>query len=318
MNENVSLTEQSGTSPAEEELEDSLASPRTDHFEESLSYYHLFRNQIEIYLRETLDHIVWVVFAYTLLCLVIYKLLFHRCCRWLKFLRRSRLPPQANRAVLVTAHPDDECMFFGPTILELRRQNCRIFLLCLSEGNYGQKGEQRRQELWDACDSLGIKAEDITLLNATHLRDDPALEWKTVTIANQVLKHLESLDADLLITFDKDGISGHPNHSAIYYATASLCLSGLIPPKCRVLTLESINLCRKYISVLDLPITLLLSTHWVVLSWKSRRAVQNAMRLHRSQLVWFRKLYIKFSRYMVINSLREINQSDVEFEILDS
>lgn len=58
--------------------------------------------------------------------------------------------------------------------------------------------------------------------------------------------------------------------------------------------------------------------HRSVLSWQSRLAVQNAMRLHRSQMVWFRKLYIKFSRYMVINSLREINQSDVEFEILDS
>ncbi|XP_058822285.1 N-acetylglucosaminyl-phosphatidylinositol de-N-acetylase [Topomyia yanbarensis] len=318
MNENGTLVRQSGIISPEEEVVEEIADPESSYLEEPLSYYHFFRNQLVIYLQETLDHIVWVVLIYTLLCLVLYKLLFHRCGRWLKLLRRSRLPPRANRAILVTAHPDDECMFFGPTILELRRQNCRIFLLCLSEGNYGQKGEQRRQELWDACDSLGIKSEDITLMNATHLRDDPALEWKTVTIANQILKHLEALDADLLLTFDKDGISGHPNHSAIYYATASLCLSGLIPTKCRVLTLESINLCRKYISVLDLPITLLLSTHWVVLSWHSRRAVQNAMRLHRSQLVWFRKLYIKFSRYMVINSLREINQSDVEFEILDS
>ncbi|KFB40798.1 AGAP001955-PA-like protein [Anopheles sinensis] len=56
----------------------------------------------------------------------------------------------------------------------------------------------------------------------------------------------------------------------------------------------------------------------VVLSWRARRAVQNAMRLHNSQMVWFRKLYIVFSRYMVINSLREINKSDVEFEILDT
>lgn len=317
---NVSFSEQSGSSsPIEAEPVEVLAPEVADlSKEEPKSYYQFICDQLVVYLRETLDHIVLVIVVYTLLCLVLYKLLFHRCSRWFKLVRKSRLPPNVRRALLVTAHPDDESMFFGPTILELRRRNCRIFVLCLSEGNFGQKGDLRRQELWDACESLGIKPEDISLLNATHLQDDPAIEWKTVTIANQILKHLEALDADLLVTFDKDGVSAHPNHCAIYYATASLCLSGMIPNKCKVLTLESINLCRKYVSILDLPITLLLSTNWAVLNWQSRHAVQNAMRLHRSQLVWFRKLYIVFSRYMVINSLREINQSDVEFEILDS
>lgn len=313
MNESVLVQlEQSEEQPVEsgitEEQEDG----------EPWTYFQFVWDQLGLYLRETLDHIVLVIFIYTLLCLVLYKLLFHRCSRWLRVIRKSRLPATAKRALLVTAHPDDESMFFGPTILELRRRNVRIFLLCLSDGNYDKKGPTRRQELWDASESLGIKPEDITLLNATHLQDDPAVEWKTVTIANAILKHLEALDADLLVTFDKDGVSGHPNHCAIYYATASLCLSGMIPNKCKVLTLESVNLCRKYVSILDLPITLLLSTNWSILSWESRRAVQNAMRLHRSQMVWFRRLYIAFSRYMVINSLCEINQSDVEFEILNS
>uniref|UniRef100_A0A182N4C0 N-acetylglucosaminylphosphatidylinositol deacetylase n=1 Tax=Anopheles dirus TaxID=7168 RepID=A0A182N4C0_9DIPT len=265
------------------------------------------------YLHETLDHIALVLLAYSILCIVLYRALVHRERRWL--VRRAHLP-QCNRALLVTAHPDDEVMFFGPTILELRRRQCRVFVLCLSEGNHDRKGAIRRQELWDACESLGVRPEDITLVNATHLQDDPAAEWKTVTIANQLLRQVESLDVELLITFDKDGVSGHPNHCAIYYATASLCLSGMIPSSCKVLTLETVNLCRKYLSIFDLPLTLLLSTNWVILGWKARRAVQNAMRLHNSQMVWFRKLYIVFSRYMVINSLREINKSDVEFEIL--
>uniref|UniRef100_A0A182PQU5 N-acetylglucosaminylphosphatidylinositol deacetylase n=1 Tax=Anopheles epiroticus TaxID=199890 RepID=A0A182PQU5_9DIPT len=274
------------------------------------------------YLQETLDHIVLVLLAYSVLCIVLYRLMFRRAYsggsrvgRWL--VRRSHLPP-CNRALLVTAHPDDEVMFFGPTILELRRRQCRVFVLCLSEGNHDRKGAIRRQELWDACESMGIRPEDITLVNATHLQDDPTAEWKTGTIASQLLRQLESLDAELLITFDKEGVSGHPNHCAIYYATASLCLSGLIPTNCKVLTLETVNVCRKYLSIFDLPVTLLLSTNWVILSWRARRSVQNAMRLHHSQMVWFRRLYIAFSRYMVINSLREINKSDVEFEILDS
>lgn len=282
-------------------------------------YLDAFYSIVIHYLNETLDHIILVLLAYSVLCIILYKLLFRRLGpgyrRWL--VRKSHLPP-CTRALLVTAHPDDEVMFFGPTILELRRRQCRVFVLCLSEGNHDHKGPIRRQELWDACESLGVRPEDITLVNATHLQDDPTIEWKTVTIANQLLRQVESLDVDLLITFDKDGVSGHPNHCAIYYATASLCLSGMIPSNCKVLTLETVNLCRKYLSIFDLPITLLLSTNWVILSWRARRAVQNAMRLHNSQMVWFRKLYIVFSRYMVINSLREINKSDVEFEILDT
>ena len=38
------------------------------------------------------------------------------------------------RTLLVTAHPDDECMFFAPTVLELLRRRCSLFMLCLSTG----------------------------------------------------------------------------------------------------------------------------------------------------------------------------------------
>lgn len=39
------------------------------------------------------------------------------------------------------------------------------------------------------------------------------------------------------------------------------------------------------------------------------------MQQHVSQMRWFRRLYIVFSRYMFINSLREINLSDIELEM---
>ena len=39
-----------------------------------------------------------------------------------------------KRILFVTAHPDDECMFFGPAILNLN-QYCKVYLLCLSSGN---------------------------------------------------------------------------------------------------------------------------------------------------------------------------------------
>ena len=42
---------------------------------------------------------------------------------------------ESVRALVVTAHPDDECMFFAPTILALSAEcSCQPFLLCLSKG----------------------------------------------------------------------------------------------------------------------------------------------------------------------------------------
>ena len=51
------------------------------------------------------------------------------------------------------------------------------------------------------------------------------------------------------------------------------------------------------------------------LRWTESRRVTRAMKQHKSQMVWFRYLYIMFSRYMVINTLRKINLVDIELEL---
>lgn len=38
------------------------------------------------------------------------------------------------RALVVTAHPDDECLFFSPIIIQLVSLNAKVHLLCLSQG----------------------------------------------------------------------------------------------------------------------------------------------------------------------------------------
>lgn len=55
-----------------------------------------------------------------------------------------------------------------------------------------------------------------------------------------------------------------------------------------------------------------------ILSWKNRKVVQKAMKQHVSQMVWFRKLYIVFSRYMLINTLTELTIQDLELDILET
>jgi len=55
--------------------------------------------------------------------------------------RRIPLKVHMGRVLFVTAHPDDECMFFAPTILALTRcGQYDVFLLCLSSGDYSCRG----------------------------------------------------------------------------------------------------------------------------------------------------------------------------------
>lgn len=47
---------------------------------------------------------------------------------------QAGLPRAGSRALLVIAHPDDEAMFFAPTVLSLTRLEQRVSLLCFSSG----------------------------------------------------------------------------------------------------------------------------------------------------------------------------------------
>lgn len=47
---------------------------------------------------------------------------------------------RGSRTLLVIAHPDDEAMFFAPTLLGLARLRHHVFLLCFSAGRRLQAG----------------------------------------------------------------------------------------------------------------------------------------------------------------------------------
>lgn len=76
---------------------------------------------------------------------------------------------------------------------------------------------------------MKIPAENITLINASQLQDDPTVTWKPIIIAKQIMKQVHSLDIDTIVTFDRDGVSHHANHCAVYYASISVFVSNLLP-----------------------------------------------------------------------------------------
>uniref|UniRef100_A0A8C7B6T6 N-acetylglucosaminyl-phosphatidylinositol de-N-acetylase n=1 Tax=Neovison vison TaxID=452646 RepID=A0A8C7B6T6_NEOVI len=214
------------------------------------------------------------------------------------------VPGDGSKTLLVIAHPDDEAMFFAPTLLGLARLRHRLSLLCFSAGNYYNQGEMRKKELLQSCDVLGIPRSSIMIIDNRDFPDDPGVQWDTERVAGTLLQHVEANGINLVVTFDAGGVSGHRNHVALYAATLHFSPLHLPQPGCSVLTLQSVNVLRKYISLLDLPFSLLHTRDVLfVLTSKEVAQAKRAMSCHRSQLLWFRRLYLLFSRYMRINSL---------------
>merc|ERR1712086_208148 len=61
----------------------------------------------------------------------------------------------AKNVLFVTAHPDDECMFFTPTIEEMKKKS-NLFLLVLTNGGYDGLGKERTEEMAVAAKYMGF------------------------------------------------------------------------------------------------------------------------------------------------------------------
>lgn len=76
---------------------------------------------------------------------------------------QTRLPMLRNKRIcLLIAHPDDEAMFFAPTVLALTRPEAgnHVKILCLSSGNADGLGETRKKELVKSSMLLGLAREE--------------------------------------------------------------------------------------------------------------------------------------------------------------
>ncbi|KAJ2160833.1 hypothetical protein GGF46_001963 [Coemansia sp. RSA 552] len=217
--------------------------------------------------------------------------------------------------LFVTAHPDDECMFFSPTLAALaRRPNTNISLLCLSKGDADGQGETRKKELVKAAVSFGLTPDSVIIVDDPNLPDSPHKAWNIALVAKTVETVVAAGDVDTVFTFDHQGVSGHQNHIAAYMGVKHMALTAqrfkLNP--INVYTLQSVGLVRKYSSIMDTIFSLGAvmasgSSLMFVADVKAYSMGIQAMALHESQLVWFRKLYLAFSRYMFINTYSKIN-----------
>lgn len=186
---------------------------------------------------------------------------------------QTRFPTLRNKRVcLLIAHPDDEAMFFAPTVLALTRPESgnHVKILCLSTGDADGLGDTRRRELVKSAMHLGLrKEEDIFVLDSPDFRDSITTTWDTDRISallcSAFAPHISKPSArdeaptaaiDVLVTFDNSGVSSHPNHISLYHGARSF-ISTLLKGKpgwaspVDLYTLTSVGIIRKYASFFD-------------------------------------------------------------------
>ncbi|KNE59824.1 hypothetical protein AMAG_05280 [Allomyces macrogynus ATCC 38327] len=237
----------------------------------------------------------------------------------------------SDRILLVIAHPDDECMFFGPTVVALARgHRALVHVLSLSTGNADGLGAVRVKELVRSCAVLGLPEARVHWVDAPQLQDGMRNVWSAREIRRHVRETVQEHGITQIITFDESGVSGHPNHIAV----ASALLAWTATP---VWQLRSVPLVHKYagqavprrllraLSATQGPGRLAIGDgigvgqdRWIVVARDAQaHRVQMAMQCHATQLVWFRWLYVRCAYYMWANVLERVPVADEDEEVVE-
>ncbi|KAK6069586.1 N-acetylglucosaminylphosphatidylinositol deacetylase [Seiridium cupressi] len=193
---------------------------------------------------------------------------------------QTRFPTVRNKRIcLLIAHPDDEAMFFSPTVLALTRPETgnHVKILCLSTGNADGLGETRKRELVKSAMLLGLRQEDdVFVVDDPNFPDSMTTPWDPQKISsllssafapyllrpNSPSSANPAASIDVLVTFDAHGISSHPNHISLHHG-AKRFLAALTAGKpgfsspVDLYTLTTVNVLRKYTTFLDMFATML-------------------------------------------------------------
>ncbi len=127
--------------------------------------------------------------------------------------------------LFVFAHPDDESYITGGTIAKYASDGVRIVLACLSHGEKGRKlgevagsklplGKIRKDELKTAAGHLGIAK--IYLFD---FPDGGIGKVPQKKLENKIIWVIRREKPEVVVTFHKNGITGHKDHIAVSLAT---------------------------------------------------------------------------------------------------
>jgi N-acetylglucosaminylphosphatidylinositol deacetylase len=252
---------------------------------------------------------IWLIINSILVIFIISNFILYFIC--LIFEKKISQKISSKNICIIIAHPDDECMFFGPIIRQLNSFSNRFYILCMTNGNFYGKGDLRATELESSCQTLISNKNliDLKLVNESQLPDHPKYEWNKNLCTKIINDYVKSNSIDMIVSFDKDGISSHLNHCFLYKILKSIDLNNQVD----IYSLETVGIIRKYSFGFDLITTFLFNSasdkRLIAISSPSDYLITfRAMMKHQTQLMWFRWIYIITSRYMIINSLKKISK----------
>lgn len=123
--------------------------------------------------------------------------------------------------LVVIAHPDDESFPMGGTLAKYAAEGVRVVLVSATRGEEGIPGSDpsttaliRQEELISAAEALGIAR--ILFLD---YQDGNLNQIDIEEAVSKVREIIDEEKPDAIITFGSDGISGHPDHIAVYRFT---------------------------------------------------------------------------------------------------
>ncbi len=125
--------------------------------------------------------------------------------------------------MIILAHPDDETFSMGGTLAKAAAEGKRVHLVTATRGELGISGKSvketaviREAELRRACAQLGV--QQLTFLDYVDgaLANIPDSEG-----ADRLLTLMRQSPPEVVVTFGPDGISGHPDHLAVYRWTTA-------------------------------------------------------------------------------------------------
>uniref|UniRef100_A0A914L3J1 N-acetylglucosaminylphosphatidylinositol deacetylase n=1 Tax=Meloidogyne incognita TaxID=6306 RepID=A0A914L3J1_MELIC len=222
---------------------------------------------------------------------------------FLSFENKNRFPAYSGEVwYLFIAHPDDETMFFSPTLFTLKSVGVVLHIFCITSGDSDGNGLIRIKELSEASNTYGIPNDHVHILDPNgKIFVDGFVEWNITSLAEILLKRIKQPPKGI-ITFDEWGVSGHPNHINCFKTIKLLTKRW---NNTKFFALQSVPLWRKYLGFFDVYLTELLegNKQIVYITWSGPISAYKIMTNHyKSQMRWFRYFYLIFSRYLYINN----------------
>ncbi len=141
----------------------------------------------------------------------------------------------SRTVAFIYAHPDDETFGCSYLIRQIADEGNQAVLFTATRGDAGKTGrlgEMTREELAAKRDIELEKAIEILGISAMEqagMGDGKLKEAAPATLQELIADFLRRHEADVVVTFPVDGISGHADHIVIHHAVNEVIFGGKAP-----------------------------------------------------------------------------------------